>query len=424
MAIQVGDNFQYKGKKFLDDRMSFDSLSDMKAYDETSLPDGIITYNKEDSKYYKFLSTNSDNDTTGKWREHVVASSGSGSGTTLTKDQINAINAIDLSGDGSKVFKDNGTYDAIKWDDISNAPFNFIDGTTIVKDTNNNLSVPSTFLDGVNTQINGLTTALSRAATIDDTATTTSNAWSASKISQELADKASSNTNHNHSNLDTVLNKLDVNSSNKLVFDSKTIMDTNTYDTNGNGKVDAADKADNITGLLATIAELNYLQGVRSNIQNQIDALTNGVNFKGEYATFAAMQAAITSPKHGDWVYIVADETKNNQGNTQYVHDGSNWIYGGGRTTVNDATDSVKGIIQLAGDLAGNAAAPELKNIITAQSATYIKAISVDAKGRVTSITEDDTLTQRIADLEARPQIIVSPTQPTDFKDGDIWIEG
>ena len=41
------------------------------------------------------------------------------------------------------------------------------------------------------------------------------------------------------------------------------------------------------------------------------------------------------------------------------------------------------------------------------------------------SVTYDDTaLIKRIADLESRPQIYVSPTQPTNLKDGDFWIEG
>ena len=33
MAIKTGDNFLYRGKKTLDDRDSFDTISDMIAYD-------------------------------------------------------------------------------------------------------------------------------------------------------------------------------------------------------------------------------------------------------------------------------------------------------------------------------------------------------------------------------------------------------
>jgi hypothetical protein len=59
-------------------------------------------------------------------------------------------------------------------------------------------------------------------------------------------------------------------------------------------------------------------------------------------------------------------------------------------TGVADATATAKGIIQLAGDLGGTAAAPVLASIITAGSvgsAAGIPVISYDAKGRITAVT-------------------------------------
>ena len=68
MAIKVGDNFSYKGKKPLDSRNSFDTVSEMAQFAETSLDEGHISYVKETDKYYKFNSTNNVDSTLGKWR--------------------------------------------------------------------------------------------------------------------------------------------------------------------------------------------------------------------------------------------------------------------------------------------------------------------------------------------------------------------
>lgn len=59
-------------------------------------------------------------------------------------------------------------------------------------------------------------------------------------------------------------------------------------------------------------------------------------------------------------------------------------------TTPADATTTAKGIVQLAGDLTGTAAAPALAAVVTAAtkgSATAIPVITYDAKGRITSVT-------------------------------------
>ena len=310
------------------------------------------------------------------------------------------------------------------WADITNKLFDGVDSQFLSIDEYLRLTFSDTAFDSINTQLNAIGVELDKKATIDDTSTTSTATWSASQILAELDKKADANSNHNHSNLNDVLNKLSVDDSNNLQFDTKTIMTMDKYDMNSDGKVDAANTAETLEGLLATIEELNYLQGVKSNIQSQIDAIMSGVNFKGEYSDFATMQASITSPEKGDWIYVLSDETQNNQTNTQYVYDGTNWIYGGGRNTINEASDTIKGIIQLAGDLTGSASSPQLATVTTGQTIGYIKSITVDEKGRVLNITEDTTLAQRIADLESRPQIYVSATQPTNLKDGDIWIEG
>ena len=51
MPIQIGDNFQYRGKKPLDNRNSFDTTSEMKSYLDSFIDEGHISYCKETNKH-------------------------------------------------------------------------------------------------------------------------------------------------------------------------------------------------------------------------------------------------------------------------------------------------------------------------------------------------------------------------------------
>ena len=66
MALSIGDNFNYLGKKFLDARQSFDTLEAMNSCND--VPEGFITYCKEDGNRYEYKD--------GVWKEYVVTSSG------------------------------------------------------------------------------------------------------------------------------------------------------------------------------------------------------------------------------------------------------------------------------------------------------------------------------------------------------------
>lgn len=70
MSLNIGDNFKYLGKKFLDNRESFATLEDMKKC--TQVPNGFLTYCQEDGKRYEFNSSNNINELTGKWVEFVI----------------------------------------------------------------------------------------------------------------------------------------------------------------------------------------------------------------------------------------------------------------------------------------------------------------------------------------------------------------
>lgn len=69
MGIVLWDNIDYKGKKPLDSRMLFDTIAEMKNFNENYLPDITLAFNKADSKMYVFNRTNDVDVTTGKWRE-------------------------------------------------------------------------------------------------------------------------------------------------------------------------------------------------------------------------------------------------------------------------------------------------------------------------------------------------------------------
>ena len=98
--IKVGDNFSYKGKKPLDSRDYFDTVSEMAQFAETSLDDGHLSYVKETDKYYKFNSTNNVDSTLGKWREYT--SSGS-----HTHDNKSTLDKLTETSDGTLLFDGN-----------------------------------------------------------------------------------------------------------------------------------------------------------------------------------------------------------------------------------------------------------------------------------------------------------------------------
>lgn len=62
MAINVGDNFNYQGKKYLDNRQSFKTLSELQTY--TNVPEGFIAYCEEDKKRYEYVNSS--------WMEYNV----------------------------------------------------------------------------------------------------------------------------------------------------------------------------------------------------------------------------------------------------------------------------------------------------------------------------------------------------------------
>lgn len=99
-GISLGNNFSLRAKKFVDDRNSFDTISNMKAFAETNIPEGFITYVEETGKNYQYKSTNEVDETLGKWRE-VTSFSGD------YNDLINKPTIPDISNLATKTDLDN-----------------------------------------------------------------------------------------------------------------------------------------------------------------------------------------------------------------------------------------------------------------------------------------------------------------------------
>lgn len=73
MALQIGDNFSYKGRKPLDTRLTVNDIATLTGLPENTLYDGILVYVSSEKKFYVYNSNNSDELVIHKWRELTTA---------------------------------------------------------------------------------------------------------------------------------------------------------------------------------------------------------------------------------------------------------------------------------------------------------------------------------------------------------------
>lgn len=66
-GIKLIDTFVYSGKEFLDKRVFCENISELKATDATSIPEGFMRYVKSEQKWYKYDSNSVSNRNTGYW---------------------------------------------------------------------------------------------------------------------------------------------------------------------------------------------------------------------------------------------------------------------------------------------------------------------------------------------------------------------
>lgn len=108
-----------------------------------------------------------------------------------------------------------------------------------------------------------------------------------------------------------------------------------------------------LDGLMSSIEELNYLKGAKSNIQAQIDSLSNVDNFTGAVDNHSDL-SNVQTPSTNDMVIVIEDETKQDK-STIYMYDGSQWVFVGEfkvemRNFIADPIDlttEVKGVLPL-----------------------------------------------------------------------------
>lgn len=153
MAIKIGSNFTFQGQQPNFERDRFATKAAMKAFPETSIDDGHLSYCAEDGNTYQFKSSNTVNTTTGRWRifktDIVVDASLNGSSKNPIQNKA-VFDALKAKADTAAL----GAYQPkYKADYIAKADFNYSDlpASTNVVDLNGytmSVSVDRTIVRG------------------------------------------------------------------------------------------------------------------------------------------------------------------------------------------------------------------------------------------------------------------------------------
>lgn len=98
MALVIGDNFSYQGKKPLDGRIEYNDVATMKAVADATMYEGCIAFCKATGKTYQWKSTNEVDETLGKWREFTSGGGGGGTEDYADLDNKPQVNGVTLSG--------------------------------------------------------------------------------------------------------------------------------------------------------------------------------------------------------------------------------------------------------------------------------------------------------------------------------------
>lgn len=157
-----------------------------------------------------------------------------------------------------------------------------------------------------------------------------------------------------------------------------------------------------LEGLNVTIGELNYLQGTISNIQEQINNLTNIGNFAGSAFTYADISIVDPNPSDKDMIIVLSDENHNNESSIYlYKSTTSSFIYSGSFSAqirdfnINpiNLTNEVSGILaQNHIDLTGLVKQSDLANYLDKNS------YDSDNNGKVDNADNSDKLNNKSAD--------------------------
>jgi len=146
--------------------------------------------------------------------------------------------------------------------------------------------------------------------------------------------------------------------------------------------------------------------------------------YEGRNLRAHQLGAAPSSPVTGQLYYNTAD-------NTLYWWDGTQWVSArGGAASTPDATTSSKGVVQLAGDLAGTAASPQIAaGVITdaevagankdgAVGTASMRTLGAGAQQAMPGNRTLDAITAPAADLSLNSKKITGLADPTAATDG------
>lgn len=339
MALKIGDNFSYNGKKPLDSRNQFATIAEMTAYAETSLDEGHISYVKETKKYYTFNSTNDVDTTLGKWRELSTGGTAADEKVKLSAESETAKYLNELIDTATiEVDTDNGVIKAISLDGLETtvATLNFV--KSLDKDIMlylNSISNPMTFKGVVADD-----TAL--AAIIDmqsgDTYIVQSSASNADKTmtfiynGTAFVPMAETDITVRDFTVEPIdlttettgtLSKAKIDAAIARLAD---VLDKSTYKGSADGIVKQADK---LTGLTATIANLNAAVAnshthANKSILDKIVANGIGDGFladNGKYISF--LHIGTTSPTYDSQLWVDNTDTATP---VLKIFDGISWI--------------------------------------------------------------------------------------------------
>ena len=136
MAIKIGSNFTFQGKQPNFERDRFATKAAMKAFPETSIDDGHLSYCSEDGNTYQFKSSNAVDAVTGKWRlfktDIVVDSALNGTSTNPIQNKA-VFDALKAKADAVALDKYQPKYDA---DYIATSDLSILPITTGIIDLN------------------------------------------------------------------------------------------------------------------------------------------------------------------------------------------------------------------------------------------------------------------------------------------------
>lgn len=138
-------------------------------------------------------------------------------------------------------------------------------------------------------------------------------------------------------------------------------MNTSIYDRNNDGVVDTAES---LLGLTVSITELNSLQGAANNLQDQINAMSAGIVFKGELENKSKL-SEIQDVFEG-LSYIICNDEDHDGLRTYYVYNSGSWFYMGPfETSIRNFNTSP---IDLSKETMGILREPNIDNLIARKS--------------------------------------------------------